>query len=140
MPNNQPNQPKEDQDLIDALRRRGRADLKQALAAREAKFTQQDAPTAKVRRLPRWAIAAALLPLLGLALWTLLPGKSVPPQQLAQDYAFAYPNVVAQPVLRAEGEPPASALAAALQTYEQGDLPAADRALASLPKTDTTTF
>lgn len=140
MPTNQPDHQPEDQELINALRRRGRADLKQALAAREAKFTQQDAPPAKVRRFPRWAIAAALLPLLGLALWALLPGKSVPPQQLAQDYAFAYPNVVTQPVLRAEGEPPASALAAALQTYEQGDLTAAAQSLASLSQTDTTTF
>lgn len=135
MPNNQDHS---DQELIDALRRRARADLKKDLLAREEKLEAIPSDTAKIRRFAPWKIAAVLLPLIAIALWLLL-GQSPDYQQLAANNAFPYPNVVA-PTVRGPEAPAPKSLREALTDYEAGRYEAAITGLTALPATDTTAF
>lgn len=127
-----------DQDLIDALRRRARADLKKDLLAREEKLEPIPSGTAKVRRFAPWKIAAVLLPLIAAALWLIL-GQSPDYQQLAANNTFPYPNVAA-PIVRGPEAPAAQSLREALADYEAGRYEAANTGLMALPATDTTAF
>ncbi|MEM9928697.1 MAG: hypothetical protein AAF840_02655 [Bacteroidota bacterium] len=135
-----PNKPDPtEQELIDALRRRARADLKQELQAREAKLEPIAQPQAKVRRFSPRAIAAVLLPLVAVAIWLAL-SRSPDYPQLVADYTFAYPNVATTPIVRGPEEPTTQTLSEALADYEAGRYPAALAALQALPATDTTAF